>query len=62
VSQPREKRANPASEENRQRKAARLGLMYGAGPRKQPLEATELTADTCCALGVHSQWCGCDAT
>lgn len=25
-----------------------------------PLTATKLTADTCCALGVHSQWCGCD--
>jgi len=24
------------------------------------LVPTELTADTCCALGVHSQWCGCD--
>jgi len=60
VSQPRERWAGTRSAKERQRKAARLGLMYGAGPRRQPLEATELTADTCCALGVHSQWCGCD--
>jgi hypothetical protein len=41
-------------------KAAALGAMYGAGRGDAPLEATKLTADTCCALGVHSQWCGCE--
>lgn len=44
---------------SREDKKAVLAVMYGVGPAKQPLTATKLTADTCCALGVHSQWCGC---
>lgn len=61
MGQPRSRWATSAKNKQASRNKAipQPWLRYGQEPASAPLAATELTADTCCALGVHSQWCGC---